>query len=441
MTARNRTHLPRREPGCTVEITRACYDRFKLKIHGVAFDATLAEFERATAFLRGSLLQRGRTHASIKTRTSDLLFKGSIFAADETEIGPSLSLSLELNLTRFLARNHHRLTTPTQLPSLTQAQRLSWLTIDPEIEVGRALDGSDNFISDAQVRTGTRLIQAEWLVPYIELVLAFLAGEIDEALARTPNYDPHPSSLFPRPPLRILLRNWSIRQLEVFWEFWTPNAVAEASDLVEVAETISYEFDSTRYELGRFGEGYTFGISARSHVQGVRHKLYAKLLNRLRYELTYDRITTQVERGVRLPSHPDGDDFVAYAVALTQAAAVRANHWLSSLSDAEQTAPLLITRSQVAAFFDAIYRSAPPATAGLIVAYLMARGAVPRSRAQPEVLSALLLLQRQGYVVASNPGRARHTTTYRAAPPWDELVRALRDFTSSSRGEISRLNP
>ncbi|WP_298123558.1 hypothetical protein [Brevundimonas sp.] len=231
-------------------------------------------------------------------------------------------------------------------------------------------------------------------------------------------------------------------QLEVFWEFWSPNAVAEASDLVEVAETISYEYDATRYDLGRFADGFTFGISARSQVAGVRHKVYAKLLNRLRYEIAYERITTQVEGDVPLSLQPDEYDFQAYASGMIQAAALRANHWWASVSAAEQQSSVALTQSKIASFFAAIYLSAPPATAALIVGYLVARGAVPRAHVFPELLTAIQSLQRRGYLVASNPGRARHTTTYRPAPPWDRLIHTLRELgrPASPSDEIGRLD-
>ncbi len=429
MTERNRTHLPRREPGCTVDIARACYDRIKLKIDRTPFGATYSEILQATAFLGGSNLQRGRNGSSIKTRNSDLLFKGSMYVSESATEAP-LSLSLDLNLTRFLGRNHHRLTSPDRLRTLTQAQRLSWLTIDTENVAPRSLDNNDNFVGDVQARSGVQLCQADWLVPYVELVLAFLAGELGEAISRTPSYAARPHALAQRPPLVIALQNWRIQQLEVFWEFWSPNAVAEASDLVEIAEGISYEFDTTRYDLGRFGDGFTFGISARSYVQGVRHKLYAKLLNRLRYEIAYDRVPTQVERDIQLPPQPDRHDFIQYLGGITRAASVRADHWLDSIAEAEVRRGPLLTRSQITQFLDAVYRSTEPAHAGFIIAYLMARGAVPRSRAYPEVLSSLRTLQRQGYMIASNPGRARHTTTYQAAAPWNELIELLRGLTS-----------
>lgn len=428
---RNRTHLPRREPGGTVDVTQACFDRIKIRIDRAPFGASFEEIQQATAFLGGSVLQRGRVSSSVKARATDLLFKASIHASQSENEAP-LSLSLELNLTRFLARNHHRLRSPASLSELTQAQRRSWLTKDAENAAARALDNNDNFVSDRQARAGMRICQTEWLLPYVEMVLAFLAGELEAAIVRTPSYAARPNSLMPRPALVIALQNWRVQQLEVFWEFWSPNAVAEVSDLVEVAETISYEFDTTRYDLGRFGDAFTFGISARSYAQGIRHKLYAKLLNRLRYEIAYDRVTTQVERQIQLPNQPDRHDFARHLHEITLAAAVRANHWLSSLTEAERRLPLPITRSQITQFFDAVYRSAEPAHAGLIIAYLMARGAVPRSRVYPEVLSSLRTLQRQGYMIASNPGRARHTTTYRAAPPWNELIEVLRSHTAPS---------
>jgi hypothetical protein len=441
VTARNRTHLPRREPGCTVDIESACFDRLKLQLERVRVNANFAQVQQARAFLSGSFLERGRGGSSIKARSSALLFKAHILPTDGGDFGTSLTISLDLNLTRFLARNYERLGRPVDLRSLSQAERLSWLTVDEDRAATRSLDNNDNFISDAHVRSGTRLAQAEWLGPYVELVLSFLAGAIELALVRVPD-TVRPTTLAPRPALVIPLRNWRMRQLEVFWEFWSPNAVAEASDLVEVAETISYEFNTTRYDLGRLATGFAYGISARSHVDGIRHKTYAKLLNRLRYEISYDRVTTQIEKDLRLSIQPDENDFVAYTFGIARAAAVRADHWLNSVSEAERRSSRALTRSKITSFLDAIYRSAPPAIASLIIGYLVGRGAVPRSRVDPELLTALLKLQRQGYLVASNPGRARHTTTYRAAPPWDHLIAALRSAgePSSTLDQVRRLD-
>ena len=406
------------------------------------FGASSDELRHVSSHLQGTVLQRGANAATIKTRTTALLFRAVLrFEAAGEEVA-SLNLSLDLNLTRFLARNYSRLGQPGDLRMLSQPQRLSWLTIDEEHPAHVGLDGNDNLVSDAQTRSGREIVQADWLAPYVELVLSFLAAELEHARGTIAGGD-RPTALG-GPPLSLVIpfRNWRIRQLEIFWEFWSPNAVAEASDLVEVAEGISYEFDTTRYDLGRFARGFTFGVSARSQVQGVRHKLYAKLLNRMRYELSYDRVTTQVERSLQLPVQPDHNDFVWYAAGLTQLAATRAQHWLDCVGDAELGGQPDLSRSQITAFFDAIYRSASPATAGLIVGFLLARGAVPRSRVDGELLEAVRSLKQRGFLVASNPGRARHTTTYRAAAPWDALIDALRHLSEarSAPDEISRFD-
>ena len=98
MTGRNRTHLPRREPGGTVDIGEACFDKLKLEISHVLIDADFGRLQQARSFLRGSMLQPGRGASAIKARSSSLLFGANIHPSEGAGFGTSLNLSLDLNL-------------------------------------------------------------------------------------------------------------------------------------------------------------------------------------------------------------------------------------------------------------------------------------------------------------------------------------------------------
>ena len=212
---------------------------------------------------------------------------------DEERDGfPTLSLNLELNLTRFLSQNWELGVTPASLQSLTGDDRQRWLNNanhpTPTQDLRWSLNGDDNFIPDATLRTGEPPQHVEWARPYIELVLAFLADEIGAAQRRSvaaghvagtilnPLIPPSDQSLI------IPLRNWSLPQLEVYWEFWSADAVADAASFAGLVERVATTSALTNYEpLTRTTDHAVLGISARAGNRSVRTKVYAKLHDRI----------------------------------------------------------------------------------------------------------------------------------------------------------------
>ena len=415
--ARNRTHLPELAPGCTVDGDTASFDRFVLRLDRVPVAWTRATAERAIARApQRQGLRRGRQAGSVEIGYHGLMIGGRITFHDLPS--NTATLELRLNLTAFLARNFSRLTTPEALRELDQGTRRNYLTQADERH--RALDDNSNFITDTQTRTGRRLDHASWLRPYIDLVLAFLADELNSYEAEIVSPPP--------PHLTFPLRNWSFRQLEVFWEFWSADAVGLAADLCRLVPVITQEHRLTRYTLSEERSGPVIGISARTSHRHVVHKLYAKLRNRLRLEIGYEHSVRRIERRLSHRGPTDWFDVEPVVREIAWLAAERANDWLVVLSEVRaSTFDGQRGYSSISGFLTALAEAFPsPEAHRLVWIHLLLHGSIPRRAFDLDIADGTLRLVRTGFLAPNRPGRARMNTTYRPADAYAGILLALR---------------
>lgn len=424
---RNRTHLPELAPGCTVSADAAAFDRFVVRLDNTDVPWTKSLAERVAGRLNGnSGLRRGRQLATVEIGRRSLRISGRL--RFQGGVPPKASLELRLNLTEFLARNLDRLTTPEALAGLEQQTRREFLTMQPEEP--SALDGNSNFFTDRQLRSGTRPDHTAWLGPYVEMVLAFLAEELTTAAATI-----YADEEIPR--LIIPLRNWSLRQLEVYWEFWSPDAVARAADLCRLVPLVTQSHRLTRYTLSEERSDMVLGISARTSHRNVAYKLYAKLPDRIRLEIGYERSLRRTERGLSIRGPADWFDFEPIAREVANLAARRANQWLSAIAEVDRESLTPAGFSSATSFLVAVASAFPDPSVQLMAwNHLLHSGSIPRRAFQHGVAEGVMFLVRRGFLVPSRPGRARMHTTYRPADAYSGVTTALRAAYSPTLQEF-----
>lgn len=353
---------------------------------------------------------------------------------------PALTVNLELNLTRFLSQKWNLGLTPASLRELSPEQRLNWLTNSNHPTVTQdlrwSLNGDDNFTSDSCLRTGTPPRHLDWLVSYVELVLQFLADQIGAARRRsiaaghTVNRASNPLIAATDEHLIIPLRNWSLPQLEVYWEFWSPNAVADAGNLAGLVERVATTSALTNYEpLTRTTDLAVLGISARAGNRSARTKVYAKLRDRIRVEVAYDRNVRDVER--HATRGDDGDDLQSYLPLVARAASLRADAMLNAAFSAIGSQNAALSQREIGAFLEALAREAgSPAIFSMFIRQLLAQGMISRLPRFPEHRLAVERLVARRYLVPVSAGTSRTRTAFVPAPPYDRIIAALSGLTA-----------
>jgi hypothetical protein len=425
---RNRTHLPELAPGCTVSGDTAAFDRFVLRLDNTDVAWTKSLAEQVICRLSGNpALRRGRQPATVAVEGRLSRLSGRI--SFEGGVPSKATIELRLNLTEFLARNFESLSTPEALRGLHQEARRAYLTTRHNDPV--ALDGKANFFTDRQQRSGSRLDHAAWFAPYVEMVLAFLAGELNAVASGLGADHQIPRLIFP-------LRNWSLRQLEVYWEFWNSDAVGRAADLCRLVPVVTQSHRLTRYTLSEERSGMVLGISARTSHRHIVHKIYSKLLDRVRLEIGYERSLRRTERGLSLRGPTDWFELEPVVREAANLAAARANSWLGAIWEIDEDPTTARGFSTAASFLVALANAFPDPSVHLMVwNHLLHSGSIPRRAFQLNAGEGVLLLVRRGFLVPNRPGRARMNTTYRPADAFSGVVTALRTAYSPTLQQLN----
>lgn len=413
---RNRTHLPELAPGCTVSGVTASIDRLVLRLENIDVAWAKETAEHIISRARwGEGFRRGRSPGTLELGSRRLRVAGRVTFNGGTP--PKATIELRLNLTELLAGNFDVLGSPEALRELDQPGRLRQLTkgaTEP-----RSLDGNSNFFTDAQRRSGRGFDHPAWLTAYVEMVLAFLAAELNAA-ARSTESVVGSSLLFP-------LRNWSVRQIEVYWEFWHPDAVGRAAELCRLVEITTQANQLTHYTVSQDRSGPALGIRARAQHRHITHKIYSKLPDRLRFEIAYEKSLRRIERGLSLRGHADFFDLEPLTREVADLAADRANRFLQALFEVEQ-ASTPRGFSTATSFVVAVSQAFSDSSIQRMVwNHLLHTGSVPRDLFRYGAGAGVLDLVRRGYLLASQPGRARMNTTYRPSPEYAGVISALRD--------------
>lgn len=375
-----------------------------------------------------------------------LLFGGRLTLNSDVDGDAFLTVHLEMNLTRFLAQRYEQLTQPDDLRRLSTGglnEILRNQSFGPRRRRGgESLDNNDNVISDRILRSGQAPNHLDWMLPYIEAVCRFLTAELSGAGQRAIDAGAIPA--FRQNPLvapsssalvAVPMMNWSLPQLEIYWEFWSQNAISQAGDMSLLLQQVAPNSRLTAWApITSENDQALLGISTGLGVEGAVAKMYAKLAHRIRVEIEYSKNPKQIER---VPAseidrlNPEG--LPRFVAGISRRAATRADRLMQRAAASAVRSNAPVSQVFVASFFEAIAREAEtPFVFNIIIRTLMANGRVPAQRNLPQLRHAMQRLVANRYFEGVAIGRARTFNSYRPLSPYDRIVQALRDLTLSS---------
>lgn len=241
------------------------------------------------------------------------LFSGtlSIRQARENRPGIELDLFLSINPTRYW-RFHGGVTSREQRMRLFGRPDQSLNCSNPrnsEVADIRGFDGNDNFLVSGE---GVHVHFTNWLArtrEYLNTVIYLLAIKF----VRASNSVGYNSGSLPQMVSEINDAQWSIKQIEFYWEFLVENAIQKMHAIAPTARRVlrnSYEADYVAQgneDLQPPQEGieanatYVKGELGRKEVFG---KLYGKASRILRFEVAYLKsplVKARCYRGRRRP--------------------------------------------------------------------------------------------------------------------------------------------
>ena len=246
--------------------------------------------------LGGGLFDRPRQSTrSLRIASSRWLLGGNVHFYTQPNRNTTVSLKLVLNPTRFLQRHRYPNTIEEQRNIATFPQ----MSLQPRhddvsqcrLRAARHItfDQSDNFITDASYPLHS---WSERIANYLDCVCATIAEELAEVADEMGQQDI--SHI-----LEDALWNadWSISQVEYYWEFFVPNAIQKvhsvSSDFRRVLRDAYYR------EYPVYGEDFVpprEGVERNApYVRGqlehndIYAKLYAKASRVVRFEVSYTR--------------------------------------------------------------------------------------------------------------------------------------------------------
>ncbi len=210
----------------------------------------------------------------------------------------SVRLALDLNVTRFVQTHGF-------VNWSYRGARSGWaiLRSDGEHSVRaehESLSGTDNLISSDNVRDA---IAADWsdiTYEYVSLVLHCLDRSINQKTPTNPNSDQVVDL--------TSWEQWSVQQAEIYWEARGRDAVSAVMGIGDNARTIAHGLDYREYNdsdivvrTERNSPSLNLKIG-----NGIRAGVYAKTLERIRYEIRYD---AKVRSSAHVPTgKASGDD-------------------------------------------------------------------------------------------------------------------------------------
>lgn len=288
--------LPKFEPGFSFEVPNARIDRMKVEIRlGVARTENLEIIQSLFRTIsRGSdVLRNDGTSLRPKLRVrkgrsgEDLwLFGGEILAKPRLGQGISdIVAEIDLNAIRYFA--HHPSSRPRDRTrggelskELLRPHALSRATLK-----GITLDGSDNYILNERMIEAARLDWYSYTTDIIKRIVAVLKYEM---------------KLYDRLDLLYfhdLHRKWTIKQIEINWEYVSTYAPGAVEDMAVRAKGYFGKRKLTPHinsiEEARNSVSFTFGLTRK----GMSGLVYAKSLDRIRIECKFNRPPKKIYPG------------------------------------------------------------------------------------------------------------------------------------------------
>ncbi|MFC5066555.1 hypothetical protein [Flaviflagellibacter deserti] len=276
-----RVPLPRRATRFIARPQHGWFDRIKLRLYPFEIRGQLSPGELRT--LRGRI----RASSLLRSRHADELdctVGGTswLLSGQLKRVGNRVRLDLEFNPTRVLA---------ARAGTIFRGEE-GWraaFTRRPDVSASisyETMDAADNFVRDEDTRLLLNFDWSRWTSQAVRHVVEIIAEDL---------------GVSPEHPRRLMLSSnwdWKLRQIETYWEFDVPNAVASARELARIFRENASQWSVTFHDVSRVGEraqvseqgiGNAWSSTIALGATGTSLVAYAKSFTRLRLEVRHLR--------------------------------------------------------------------------------------------------------------------------------------------------------
>jgi hypothetical protein len=298
-------------------IDHACYDRMSITVP--AYRLFFPDINAYRRF-RGHLISTGliiRDQGGFTPRfQNNLLFSGNLnlqYSAIEIEDKDEYQLivkyELKLNPSRFI---HHAFikcgeeTNAFTLEALEQRERRELLTKEDMNSQRHSLDLNDNFIPNEIFKTARPF--DDFLEFYIRSVIELLNDEIFGCYEASLEHEASEGSDY-----EFSHEGWNIKACEVYWEYGVNDARSFINGMWDQFQAVLYDTTRKKYLATETGQRRTHnGVAIYANdlgTRGLRLSAYAKLGNRIRFELRYNQTLRRLlayQRTSNISSSIDG---------------------------------------------------------------------------------------------------------------------------------------
>tara|TARA_R110002110_G_scaffold415833_1_gene657131 strand:- start:6315 stop:7670 length:1356 start_codon:yes stop_codon:yes gene_type:complete len=299
--------------GNTRDIENGLVDKISLRLSGGIFYARDAsQFRAYLNIIANSSLGLFRTAGGRQFNSliieDDWLFSGKVsFSLSRRRRGiyrVHASATLNLNPTRFLAHNEEAGEHGFE-PSDEMLRRDPALRMDLQ---GTSLDGNDNYLSEGRYK---RTISTQRFDRALRVYLAGVQALLERELSRPFDANPHWSAIQSDPFSEhvdwdvapyLSFQECVISDTEIYWERWTTDALDAVREMDHIIDPTSKHISRILYPLGNAGQirrrpnsrtANSLCFTVETGRNGVKLKVYAKQVRRMRLEIAYDGTLAQ----------------------------------------------------------------------------------------------------------------------------------------------------
>ena len=410
--------LPRFAPGCSFPASRAWVDRLVLATRGISTELRTVDEMRAclqTARDQGQLITRfegGNTQRGVPARiefgSRRYVFGGGMKFRLSGHRSPfGADLELQLNPIRYRAHTWHR-------PWLGEVEGArGHLHINQRVRPGLyayTLDTSDNILSDGLLRNPAFETGMDGLLSvYIDVTAAALSEELEAfgVRSRTAPY---------------LIRGWTIRQIEIAWDFSHVDAIGALTRLIPRFRAVSGHTTVRYYPLG-------LAITVPTGTADRYLAVYTKARNRIRVEVRYTKDARRVLSQATVADYPNdsAEDVERLTLYARERASSVASRFIGQVFDIGPE-PEEVGVADLVRLQDIVHRSCRSRMhARHVMSGLLENGRVVVDyytpvREECDRLTEQRILRRSQAVQ-----RERGSRTYEALKPYATLLRLIRE--------------
>ena len=321
----------------------------------------------------------------------------------------TIFLSLSVNPTRFYAHQ-----TQTTIDAIQNVHATNTMRKSQSVTKLEGLDGGDNLLDMIKMGgTSFEGREAHW-----DRLIHVYFEDIEELLTR--HLAPSPLGVVPADLLTrfTVIRITTISYAEVHWELSVADAPSLMNQIRSSVGCVAPSFGQTH--PGRYSEGAEKNCAwvKLSLLADCSLLIYAKALNRIRFEVSYTGHLPVKGYDLPAPSHLSQSEICRKLRRISYDAAKRLQgSWLSVRRNLHQTDDI----GNIPDFMRRLRRANAGTFEDVLISLLSSTGRIAQENFPERVLERLV---KEGILIEPVPVRARGGKVYPLAQPWVNMFRA-----------------